>query len=67
MRFLRNPARTVILWTVLCAIPAYFVVNWAIERQFWPAWEAWIVYGLGPIVVVWMLVALLIIWLYRHR
>jgi len=67
MRFLHNPARTVILWTMLCAVPAYVVVNRAVDLEFWPGWGAWVVYGLGPIVVVWLLVTLLIIWLSQRR
>jgi hypothetical protein len=67
MRLLRNPARTVILWSVLCGVAASFLADRATRVDFWPGWGAWIAYGFGPLVVVWVLGGLVIIWLWRHR
>jgi hypothetical protein len=67
VRLLRNPARTVILWTVLCAVAASYVVNRAVELEFWPGVGAWVAYGFAPILIIWVLATLLIIWLWRRH
>jgi hypothetical protein len=67
MRFLRNPARTVILWSALCVVAASFMVDRATGTDFWPGVGAWIAYGFVPLVVGWVLGGVLIIWLWRHR
>jgi len=67
MQLLRNPARTVILWSVLCVVAGTFLVNRATEMEFWPGWGAWVAYGFGPLAAVWVLGGLLIIWLWRRR
>jgi hypothetical protein len=73
MRFLREPWRFVIIWTLACAIPVYLLIvdiTRPIAPGCWDMCDLSAAIGrfiLAVIAVVWLAVTGLALWLYRGR
>jgi hypothetical protein len=73
MHLLREPWRFVILWTALCAIPVYWLIEKALQPVDPRCFEYCGLYGevagivVPTIMVIWIAVSGLVIWIYRRR
>jgi hypothetical protein len=73
MRLVRQPTRFLLLWTAICAVPAYFLIDLRFRPIPDGCWDmcgygAYVAtWGLFVLVMIWIVVVVLVVWLWNRR